>query len=169
MEQAQTVIANGNYTLMTKSELYETGFADVSAHNWMWGEDVTIENTTGLASFFGQVDIHTYSYAAAGDIKGIDSYLYDQIAATGWDARLGWFRSGSEKFPYCPDGKFFCPKTKDVTALGKVDRNWLCDNVVGSIPTFDELTESAQKTVLANGMPIISTAEKPEKSAETEE
>ena len=129
LEQAQTVIANGNYTLMTKSELYATGFSDVSAHNWMWGEDVTIENTTGLASFFGQVDIHTYSYAAAGDIKGIDSYLYDQIAATGWDARLGWFRSGSEKFPYCPDGKFYCPKTKDVTALSKVDRNWLCDNV----------------------------------------
>ena len=50
-----------------------------------------------------------------------------------------------------------------------INMNWLCDNVVGSIPTFDELTESAQKTVLANGMPIISTAEKPEKSAETEE
>ena len=36
-----------------------------------------------------------------------------------------------------------------------INMNWLCDNVVGSIPTFDELTESAQKTVMANGMPII--------------
>ena len=80
-------------------------------------------------SFFGQVDIHTYSYAAAGDTKGIDSKLYDEIVATGWDARKGWFRSGSEKFPYCPDRKFYNPGTKDETELKKVDRNWLCDNV----------------------------------------
>ena len=40
-----------------------------------------------------------------------------------------------------------------------INMNWLCDNVVGSIPTFDELTESAQKAVLANGMPIINDAE----------
>ena len=38
-----------------------------------------------------------------------------------------------------------------------INMNWLCDNVIGSIPLFDELTESAQKTVLANGMPIIRT------------
>ena len=40
-----------------------------------------------------------------------------------------------------------------------INMNWLCDNVVGSIPTFNELTESAQKAVLANGMPIINDAE----------
>lgn len=37
-----------------------------------------------------------------------------------------------------------------------INMNWLCDNVIGSIPTFDELTESAKKAVQANGMPIIS-------------
>ena len=36
-----------------------------------------------------------------------------------------------------------------------INMNWLADNVVGTIPAFDELTESAQKTVKANGMPII--------------
>ena len=42
-----------------------------------------------------------------------------------------------------------------------INMNWLCDNVVGTIPTFSELTESAQKTVEANGMPIVKM-EKPE-------
>lgn len=126
-EQAKAVYHK--YPMLKFAELTTTGFADVQAANWLWGEDVTVENTTALGSFFGQVDIHTYSYAAAGDTKGIDSKLYDDIVATGWDARKNWFRSGTEKFPYCPDRKFYCPKTKDVTDLTKVDRDWLCDHV----------------------------------------
>ena len=129
LEQAKAVIDGGRYPLLPLAELTTTGFADVNSANWMWGEDVTVENTTALGSFFGQVDIHTYSYAAAGDTKAIDSNLYDEIVGKKWDARQGWFRSGDEKFPYCPDRKFFNPKTKDVTALDKVDRDWLCDNV----------------------------------------
>lgn len=117
------------YPILKFEELTTTGFSDVNAANWMWGEDVTVENTTALGSFFGQVDIHTYGYAAAGDTKGIDSKLYDEIVATGWDARKNWFRSGSQSFPYCPDGKFYNPKTKHVTDLTKVDRDWLCDNI----------------------------------------
>lgn len=38
-----------------------------------------------------------------------------------------------------------------------INMNWLADNVIGTIPSFDELTEHAQKTVKANGMPIISS------------
>lgn len=129
LEQAQAVISGGKYPMLKLNELTTTGFSDVQAANWMWAEDVTVENTTALGSFFGQVDIHTYSYAAAGDTKGIDSNLYDEIAATGWDARIDWFRAGDQKFPYCPDGKFYCPKTKHTTDLSKVDRDWLCDNV----------------------------------------
>ena len=129
-EQAKAVIDGGKYPLMKQSELTTTGFADQVAGNWMWAENVTVENMTGLGSFFGQVDIHTYSYAAAGDTKGIDSKLYDEIVATGWDARVDWFRSGdAASFKYCPDGKFYCPKTRYVTDLDKVDRDWLCDNI----------------------------------------
>ena len=126
---AAEVINKGKYPLLPKTKLTTTGFADVNSENWMWGEDVEPTTTTMLASFFGQVDIHTYSYATAGDTKGIDSKLYDEIAAKGWDARVNWFRSGSEKFPYCPDGKFYCPSTKHTTDLTEVDGNWLCDNV----------------------------------------
>lgn len=39
-----------------------------------------------------------------------------------------------------------------------INMNWLLDNVVGTIPSFDELTDSAQKTVKANGMPIFGNA-----------
>ena len=45
-----------------------------------------------------------------------------------------------------------------------INMNWLCDNVIGSIPSLDELTESARKTVLANGMPFM-----PADKAETSE
>lgn len=126
---ASDAINNGKYPIMKQSELTTTGFSNVDAANWMWGEDVTVETTTALASFFGQVDIHTYSYAAAGDTKTIDGNLYDEIVAQAWDARVNWFNSGSVKFPYCPEGKFYNPSTKNETALSKVDRNWLCDNI----------------------------------------
>lgn len=129
LEQATAAINNGKYPMLKKDELTTTGFADVTAANWMWGQDVTVETTTALASFFGQVDIHTYSYAQAGDTKGIDSKLYDQIAAMNWDARVDWFRSGEEKFAYAPDGKFFCPRTQHTTADSQVDRDWLSDNI----------------------------------------
>lgn len=129
LELAKAVIDGGRYPLLSNKDLTTTGFSDVTAANWMWGENVTVENTTALGSFFGQVDIHTYSYAAAGDTKGIDSKLYDDIVATGWDARKNWFRSSKESFPYCPDGKFYNPKTKHTTKLDQVDRDWLCDNV----------------------------------------
>ena len=129
LEQAKAVIDGKNFDRLKKSELTTTGFFDVNASNWMWGQDVTVETTTGLASFFGQVDIHSYSYAAAGDTKEIDSKLYDEIVNKEWDARVNWFRAPSMPYSYCPDGKFYCPKTKNTIELGEVDRNWLGDNV----------------------------------------
>ena len=128
-EQAKAVIDGGKYPLMPQAELTTTGLSDVNAKNWLWGQDVTVETTTALASFFGQVDVHTYSYAAAGDTKCIDSKLYDELAAKGWDARVNWFNPGGVPNAYCPENKFYCPSTKNETSLDKVDRNWLCDNV----------------------------------------
>jgi len=127
--RAKEVIDGGKYPIMKEADLTETGFSDVNAVNWMWGQDVTVETTTALGSFFGQVDIHSYSYAAAGDTKAIDSKLYDEIEHMKWDARINWFRSPSMTYSYCPDGKFYNPSTRYVTNLREVDRNWLCDNI----------------------------------------
>lgn len=129
VELATAAINNGKYPMLKKAELTTTGFADVTASNWMWGQDVTVETTTALASFFGQVDVHTYSYAQAGDTKAIDSKLYNDIALTAWDARINWFADSKAKYAYVPDGKFYCPRTKHTTASNQVDRDWLCDNI----------------------------------------
>ena len=129
VELATAAITNGKYPMLKKAELTTTGFADVTAPNWMWGQDVTVETTTALASFFGQVDVHTYSYAQAGDTKAIDSKLYNDIALNAWDARINWFADSKAKYAYVPDGKFYCPRTKHTTASNQVDRDWLCDNI----------------------------------------
>lgn len=129
VELATAAITNGKYPMLKKAELTTTGFADVTASNWMWGQDVTVETTTALASFFGQVDVHTYSYAQAGDTKAIDSKLYNDIALNAWDARINWFADSKAKYAYVPDGKFYCPRTKHTTASNQVDRDWLCDNI----------------------------------------
>lgn len=126
---AEDVIASGAYQIIPNKRLCATGFNDVNDASWMWGQNVSVETSTGLASFFGQVDIHSYSYAWAGDTKVIDKNLYDQIPS--WDARKYWFNDGSKNpsFTLCPDGKFFSAASPTSTAADKIDREWLSDNV----------------------------------------
>ncbi len=126
-ENAIDVINGGKYTMLPYSELTTNGFNDVSNKSWMWGLDVTRENSTGLASFFGQMDIHTYSYAAAGGILGIDKNLYEEIPTT--DKRRDWF---NPNISYCPENKFFDPEKFNPYLNGTldgVDRDWLNDAV----------------------------------------
>ena len=117
------------YYVLPAKELITNGFNNVNSVNWMWGQDVTVETATGLGSFFGQVDIHSYSYAWAGDTKAIDQILYDSIHV--WDGRKYWFNPGvlNSTFKLCPDGKFFSAKSPYSTAADDIDREWLSDNV----------------------------------------
>lgn len=76
------------------------GFNDVRTSSWMWGYDITLENDLDLVSWWGQMDIYTYSYAIFGDYKVIDSGLLSSIKAD--DIRKGQFhRLGF------PSNKFF--------------------------------------------------------------
>lgn len=76
-------------SILPKSNLYN-GFNTINHNtNWMWGMDVMAENTGGLGTFWGMMDIFTYSYASAGDFKVINSDLFHQIPQT--DARREWF------------------------------------------------------------------------------
>ena len=126
---AEDIITSGAYRIIPNAELLSTGFNDVNEASWMWGEDVTTETSTGLGSFFGQVDIHSYSYAWSGDTKVIDKELYDAIPS--WDGRRWWFNDGSKNatFKLCPDGKFYSAKSPYSTAADDIDREWLSDNV----------------------------------------
>lgn len=134
---AEEFISNTSAKLLTQDEVLTTGFNNIASNNWVWGQDVTVETTTSLASFFGQVDVFSYSYAWAGDIKGIDQNLYESIPA--WDIRAHWFNNFTDNdikgYEYAPDGKFYSPAVKQKVGYTRkptadeIDRDWLCDHV----------------------------------------
>ena len=136
LEQVEALLATTSATILPNKEVLTNGFNNVESDNWIWGQDVTIENTSALASFFGQVDIYSYSYASAGDVKGIDANLLAQIDALQWDIRRGWWgnyyaANNEATYQYAPDGKFFSAKSDELMG----DRNWLSDNVFMRIET----------------------------------
>lgn len=108
---ANSVIASGAYPVLPLREVLKNGFNDIRTASWIWGYDVTIETTTALASFFGQMDVFTYSYAFAGDYKAIDDALYAQIPSS--DIRRRWFQDRdsnslvNQNYPLAPMQKFY--------------------------------------------------------------
>lgn len=131
-DHAMAVVNSADYKMLDYANVLTTGFSDVNNRSWIWGLDVTRENSTSLASFWGHIDIHTYSYAAAGGILAIDKNLYDEIPET--DIRKKWFNPG-KGYNYCPQNKFY-DGTMDsrydpivTESLEGVDRDWLNDIV----------------------------------------
>lgn len=125
---AKQVIAANRYSILPQSRVLKSGFNSIHEESWMWGQEVTNETSTGLGSFFGQVDIHSYSYAWAGDTKVIDKVLYQSIPE--WDLRRHWWNQKNGTFYLCPDGKFYSEKNPTSTASGDIDRTWTSDNVL---------------------------------------
>ena len=135
---AQDLLKSTPATILPNAEVLTSGFNNVDSKNWIWAEDVTIENTTALASFFGQCDIYSYSYASAGDVKGIDAKLLEEITNLKWDIREGWWGNyyredtkNNSMYQYAPDGKFFTASSDEIQG----DRDWLSDNVFMRIET----------------------------------
>lgn len=104
------------------SNLNEAGFNNVATPSWMWGVDITLAQGLDLISWWGQVDLFTYSYAWAGDPKTIDEGLYNKIGSD--DIRKGQFdppNGGLEAaygydpgdFDYMPLNKFYDPGRVD--------------------------------------------------------
>lgn len=125
---AKQVIDETSANILPHSQLFSTGFADLKNNNWLWGKPVSIDNTGGLASFFGQFDIHTYSYAYAGDVKTIDDALYKEIQAQTWDDRVNWFRKDAQ-YDLVGDRKFYSPGYENTTDAESIDRDWTNDDV----------------------------------------
>lgn len=82
----------------------ESGFHNVDNPSWMWGVDLTLDNELDLVSWWGQVDLFTYSYAWAGDPKLIDEGLYNSIPVE--DIRKNQFVEGLDLMPL---NKFYAP------------------------------------------------------------
>lgn len=100
----EDVINSGKYPLTTKAQL-TGGFNDLSTSSWMWGADITLENGLDLISWWGQVDLFTYSYAMAGDPKGMDEGLYAKIKDD--DVRKTQFEVDEDVI--WPFNKFYAP------------------------------------------------------------
>ncbi len=107
----EDVAREGTVSTNPKDEPIATGyqgFNDVSSPNWMWGADITLDNELDLVSWWGQMDLFTYSYSWAGDPKSIDDNLYAAIRED--DQRKQWF----QEYEYYSDGVLypigkFCP------------------------------------------------------------
>ena len=65
------------------------GFNDVNSQSWMWGVDLNADIGLSLTSWWGKMDYFSYSYAAYGDNKGMDSGLYESMKSD--DVRRGQF------------------------------------------------------------------------------
>ena len=108
-ELAQDIVNNSGYPLTTREQIfYDTttkkggGFNDVETKSWMWGVDLITENSFDLISWWGMIDIYTYSYAWAGDGKAMDDKLYAHIRTN--DIRKKQFDE-----ELLPSNKFFSP------------------------------------------------------------
>ena len=102
----EDVITNGGFTLMSADEVLG-GFNDANTAGWMWGVDLTTDQGLDLVSWWGQVDLFTYSYAWAGDPKTIDAGLYASISDD--DVRKAQFIDEDGDGRLYPTGKFYDP------------------------------------------------------------
>jgi len=100
---AEQVIAAG-YPLMTASQVIG-GFNDVNTPGWIWGFDITSANGLDLVSWWGQMDLFTYSYQWAGDRKAIDEDLYNAIKPT--DVRKNQFYPNAGGYYLIPYRKMY--------------------------------------------------------------
>ncbi|WP_415325267.1 RagB/SusD family nutrient uptake outer membrane protein [Chryseobacterium sp. MMS23-Vi53] len=82
------------------------GFNSLDTQSWMWGYNLDVVNGLDLISWWGQVDVFTYSYAGVGDRKGIDLGLYNSMRAD--DDRRNQFVVTTPARNY-PGNKFFDP------------------------------------------------------------
>ncbi len=98
------IISSGEFNLMDSSEVLG-GFNNVNTSGWMWGVDLNEDTGLDLHSWWGQVDYFSYSYAAYGDAKAIDSDLYNAIPAN--DVRKGQFDTSGGYNHLQPLNKFY--------------------------------------------------------------
>lgn len=113
----------GQYPLAGPSGLLG-GFNKMGSNpNWMWAAILTTENNLDLVSWWGQVDIYTYSYAAVGDTKGLNKELFTGIRQD--DVRKDQFKDNVVEYDadYDEDVEFgtaILPVGKFYSSTGKV-------------------------------------------------
>lgn len=169
------IINNGGFSITNRAQTVanidatsgrvtnpESGFNNIATPSWMWGVDLTLASDLDLVSWWGQVDVFTYSYAWAGDPKTIDSSLYVVIPAE--DIRKNQF------FEYYGDGvlypanKFFDPGRREggqrnVTTdylYMRVDEMYFLNAEANARLGQDAAARTAVKAILTERLPDVS-------------
>jgi hypothetical protein len=118
---SKDIIESGSYPLATKDILLKGFNKYLDNPNWMWAGKISLQSDLDLASWWGQLDVFTYSYASAGDSKGMAKELYESIDAN--DVRKQQFSNKPIKDvngdvadfgpeAYLPINKFYSSKGK---------------------------------------------------------
>lgn len=130
-QTASNIINNGGFTLMSKEEITKSGFSSINIPGWMWAIDLTTDNSPKLPTFWGMVDVFTYSYASVGNAFAIDQGLYNAIPAT--DERKKQFAPFFKSMPnqFLPLKKFY-----DANRKYQGDRTWANDEVYMRVAEF---------------------------------
>ncbi|WP_321306394.1 RagB/SusD family nutrient uptake outer membrane protein [Marinifilum fragile] len=114
-------VIGGN--LMTADEVYNSGFRSIDINGWMWGMEITTENTTKIGGFFPMLDVWTYGYASTPDRKRIDRALYAKVDPN--DIRRFQFMDNpNSSFDCIPWYKFW-----DANRVFDGDKQWTHDYV----------------------------------------
>lgn len=128
------IIDSNKYSLASKEVLLK-GFNKVLDNpNWMWAGKISTQTDLDLVSWWGQVDVFTYSYAAVGDSKGMAKELYLSIKDT--DVRKQQFSNkpivdvngDTDEFgedAYLPIGKFYSATGKVLQGQRIVESDYL--------------------------------------------
>lgn len=115
-ELSMDIINNSGLNITTRENLLG-GFNNLATNpSWMWGFDITTENGLDLISWWGQVDLYTYSYASVGDFKTMDEDLYNSIRTD--DIRKEQFNGTYKNFKYFATGKFYNTAAKAARKIG---------------------------------------------------
>jgi hypothetical protein len=108
-DAAGQVLESGKFPLTTMEEVLNSGFNSLNSGSWMWGIDLTVENTQKESSFWGSMDYFTNGWCIKGYVKMIDADLYAEIPAT--DSRKKQFGSPITgiigEMPLAPIYKFY--------------------------------------------------------------
>lgn len=113
--EAAKVVNSGKPVTSKKDVAYDpedlgtyAGFNNLANPSWLWGFDITTDNDMDLVSWWGQMDIFTYSYSWVGDTKSIDENLRQMIRPD--DVRIKQFQVIPDyNDTYLGTGKFFTP------------------------------------------------------------
>lgn len=128
------IITQGGYPLATEQILLGGFNKAFKNPNWMWSAQLTTEDGLHIASWYAQVDVFTYGYAASGDTKGLPLEFYAKIPDA--DIRKKQFVVGvviddkGNKYDFgdyaiLPTNKFYASKGKLVEGSRYVESDYV--------------------------------------------